>query len=235
MRRFLLTSTLVTVAALAAAACTPASEGDGTAYESNPARTHAADAGNAGTLSLPEPGQPYWAARQLLLEQGFQPVGTVDADAFHVCVAEMEAGRSLGGDCPTEQVELLEVESCAGTGTAPCRTNWLAPDGRHLILFTEGEPQPGIVRSMDWVDMPDRPQVSVENACRQIVERQFGQSGDAVTFEGANISWRAPVDGGRLRFACAVDGDQVSLTRDGQVQTFSLNETADETAQEEAH
>lgn len=81
---------------------------------------------------------------------------------------------------------------------------------------------------------PEAPAISTEDACRQIVERQYGQAGPAVTFLNGEISWRAPVDGGRLSFACAVDGDQVSLTREGETQTYSLNTSAADAAQEEA-
>lgn len=76
--------------------------------------------------------------------------------------------------------------------------------------------------------------LSVEGACRQAVEAQFGQSGPAVTFFGGAISWRAPVDGGRLSFDCAVNGDTVSLTREGQTQTYTLNAAATDAAEEEA-
>lgn len=76
--------------------------------------------------------------------------------------------------------------------------------------------------------------LSVEDACRQAVEARFGQSGPAVTFFGGAISWRAPVDGGRLSFDCAVNGDTVSLTREGQTQTYTLNAAATDAAEEEA-
>ena len=79
--------------------------------------------------------------------------------------------------------------------------------------------------------------VSLEAACREAVETNYGQVGEAVSFEAgsATVSWRAPVDGGRLSFTCAVDGDAVTLTRDGQIQVVTLNTSADETAQQEAH
>ena len=79
--------------------------------------------------------------------------------------------------------------------------------------------------------------ISLEAACRQAVETNYGQAGEAVTFEAGSaiVSWRAPVDGGRLSFTCAVDGDAVTLTRDGQIQVVTLNTSADETAQQEAH
>ena len=235
MRRFILTSTFVTAAALVAAACTPASEAEETARGAEAPADRTSGQSGLNEPALPHEGQRYWLARRQLMNQGYEPMPVADADVVTVCVAEMEAGETIAGDCPGETMALPEVEACAGTGMGNCRTNWRSlGTGRHLIVFTTGEPQPGVVSSFEWGDAPAQPAISTEAACRQIVERQFGQSGDAVTVEGANISWRAPVDGGRLRFACAVDGDQVSLTRDGQVQTFSLNETADETAQEEA-
>ncbi len=170
------------------------------------------------------------------MNQGYEPMPVADADVVTVCVAEMEAGESIAGDCPGETMVLPEVEACAGTGMANCRTNWRRLEtGQHLIVFTTGEPQPGVVSGLEWSDAPALPTRTAEEACRQIVERHFGQSGDAVAFEGSNISWRAPVDGGRMRFVCAVNGDRVTLTRDGQVQTFSLNQTAANPAQEEAH
>jgi len=76
---------------------------------------------------------------------------------------------------------------------------------------------------------------SSEAACRQAVQAQFGQEGPAVTFINGEISWRAPVDGGRLSFACTVDGSQVSLTREGETQVVTLNTTAAAPAQQEAH
>ena len=47
----------------------------------------------------------------------------------------------------------------------------------------------------------------LQSACRDVVNRMFGQEGDAVTFKStgervAEVSWRAPVDGGRLEFEC---------------------------------
>ena len=76
--------------------------------------------------------------------------------------------------------------------------------------------------------------VSDEVACRRAVEIQYGQSGPAITFLNGEISWRAPVDGGRLSFTCAVEGTDVTLTRDGQRQVVTLNTSADAAAQEEA-
>lgn len=84
---------------------------------------------------------------------------------------------------------------------------------------------------------PAAPTMTLEAACRQAVETNYGQTGVAVSFDAATaaVSWRAPVDGGRLNFTCAVDGDAVTLTRDGQTQVVALNASAGATAQEEAH
>lgn len=234
LRRSLLTSTLVIAAALVAVACSPAADGDGTSDEAT--MTEAANAADGvDAAALPEVGQRYWAARRQLLAQGFEPVAVADAQTFTVCVAEMEAGELLAGDCPGETLVLPEVEGCAGTGMGNCRTNWRDPRTRRaLVVFTTGEPQPGVVSDLQWLDPTAQPAISTEDACRQIVERQYGQVGPAVTFLNGEISWRAPVDGGRLSFACAVDGDQVSLTREGETQTYSLNTSAADAAQEEA-
>lgn len=76
---------------------------------------------------------------------------------------------------------------------------------------------------------------SAETACRQAVQTQYGQEGGAVTFTDGTISWRAPVDGGRLSFACAVNGQTVTLTREGETRTITLNTAADPSVQQEAH
>lgn len=229
----ILTSTLLTAAALAAVACSPASEADVTP-QGGEAPADAAP-GPAPSVSLPEVGQAYWAARRQLLAAGFEPVVIEDAEPFSVCVAEMEAAEVLSGDCPGEPMVLPEVEGCAGTGMGDCRTNWRQRDtGRELSVFTTGEPQPGVVSGVEWIEAGIQPVISTEAACRQAIEAQFGQSGPAVTFVGGAISWRAPVDGGRMSFDCAVDGDTVSLTREGQTQTYTLNAAADDAAEEEA-
>lgn len=64
-----------------------------------------------------------------------------------------------------------------------------------------------------------------EQMCREAANLLYGQSGDAVTFDAAtfDISWPAPVDGGRLTFACSFVGTQVSLARDGERQTVDVS------------
>jgi hypothetical protein len=67
-------------------------------------------------------------------------------------------------------------------------------------------------------------EMSVEQMCREAARRLYGQDGAAVSFDASNfsISWPAPVDGGRLAFACSHVGNQVSLTRDGERQTVDV-------------
>lgn len=62
---------------------------------------------------------------------------------------------------------------------------------------------------------------NLEAACRDVVNRMYGQEGDAVAFTAtgertAQVSWRAPVDGGRLEFECRAEADGADLFRDGQ-------------------
>ena len=68
------------------------------------------------------------------------------------------------------------------------------------------------------------PALTIEASCRQAVERLYGQTGTAVTFDESDfsVSWPAPVDGGRLRFACSVVGSQIKLSNDRQSQTVDL-------------
>mgnify|MGYP003657085793 CR=1 FL=1 len=80
------------------------------------------------------------------------------------------------------------------------------------------------------------PAMTVEDSCRQAVEILYGQSGDAVTFDESDfsISWPAPVDGGRLTFACSFVGSKVTLSNGGQTRTVDLSSPADTPAQQEA-
>jgi hypothetical protein len=72
------------------------------------------------------------------------------------------------------------------------------------------------------------PALSIEASCRQAVETLYGQSGTAVSFDASDfsVSWPAPVDGGRLKFACSVVGGQVTLSNDRQTQTVDLSTPA---------
>lgn len=68
------------------------------------------------------------------------------------------------------------------------------------------------------------PALTIEDSCRQAVERLYGQTGTAVTFDQSDfsVSWPAPVDGGRLRFACNLVGSQITLANERQSQTVDL-------------
>lgn len=72
------------------------------------------------------------------------------------------------------------------------------------------------------------PALSIEQSCRQAVEILYGQSGAAVRFDASDfsLSWPAPVDGGRLNFACSVVGSQVTLSNDRQTRTVDLADPA---------
>jgi hypothetical protein len=72
------------------------------------------------------------------------------------------------------------------------------------------------------------PALSIEASCRQAVETLYGQSGAAVSFVASDfsVSWPAPVDGGRLKFACSVVGSQITLSNARQTQTIDLNAPA---------
>lgn len=77
----------------------------------------------------------------------------------------------------------------------------------------------------------------LQSACRDVVNRMFGQEGDAVTFkangeQAAEVSWRAPVDGGVLKFECRADGDGVGLFRDGQPMSVDVQMAAPAAKQE---
>jgi len=104
----------------------------------------------------------------------------------------------------------------------------------------DGEPAPPVSAEPQAAEVeadaaaPVELAASLEDACRQAVQVQYGQSGPAVTYVGGVISWRAPVDGGRLSFDCAVDGETVSLIRNGETQVVTFNVPADSSAQQEA-
>ena len=77
----------------------------------------------------------------------------------------------------------------------------------------------------------------LEAACRDVVNRMFGQTGDAVTFKAAGegraeVSWPAPVDGGVLSFECRADGDRVGLFRDGREMSVDVQMAAPAAEQE---
>lgn len=80
----------------------------------------------------------------------------------------------------------------------------------------------------------------LEASCRQAVLRLAGQEGDTVQFRAqgtktATMSWRAPVDGGRLTMTCTVSANGVELATDvGQMSVDASTVPAAQPAQEEA-
>lgn len=78
---------------------------------------------------------------------------------------------------------------------------------------------------------------NLETACRDVVNRMYGQEGDAVAFTAtgertAQVSWRAPVDGGRLEFECRAEADGAGLFRDGQPMSVDVQMAAPAAKQE---
>ena len=78
---------------------------------------------------------------------------------------------------------------------------------------------------------------NLEAACRDVVNRMYGQEGDAVAFTAtgertAQVSWRAPVDGGRLEFECRAEADGADLFRDGQRMSVDVQMAAPAAKQE---
>ena len=94
------------------------------------------------------------------------------------------------------------------------------------------EPTPAVDPAPAAVVAP----VSPEAACRQAVTIQYGQAEADVAYDAAAgaVSWRAPVDGGRLSFSCVVRGAEVTLSRDGQTQTVTLPISTAGTVEKEA-
>lgn len=81
------------------------------------------------------------------------------------------------------------------------------------------------------------PPANLEAACRDVVNRMYGQEGDAVVFiatgeRTAQVSWRAPVDGGRLEFECRAEADGAGLFRDGQRMSVDVQMAAPAAKQE---
>ena len=78
--------------------------------------------------------------------------------------------------------------------------------------------------------------VHLEAACRQAVQIQYGQADADIAYDAptGNVSWRAPVDGGRLTMSCAMQGEQVALVREGQTQIITLPTSTAGTVEKEA-
>ncbi len=71
----------------------------------------------------------------------------------------------------------------------------------------------------------------LRSVCQTALSNIHGQRVDVIQIDGIDgetvrASWPAPVDGGRLIFTCAVNGADVTLTRDGQTQTHILTSSA---------
>ncbi len=73
-------------------------------------------------------GMSYGEARELLVDEGWLPAGTCEGDAYMCNPA------------------YPELDSCAGTGAAPCRFQWKAGEGvatkdglGFIAVITEGE------------------------------------------------------------------------------------------------
>ncbi|MBB5770736.1 hypothetical protein HNP47_000705 [Brevundimonas vesicularis] len=94
-------------------------------------------------------------------------------------------------------------------------------------------PTPAEVASVATAAAP----ANLEAACRDVVNRMYGQEGDAVAFTAtgertAQVSWRAPVDGGRLEFECRAEADGAGLFRDGQRMSVDVQMAAPAAKQE---
>lgn len=75
----------------------------------------------------------YHQARKLLMKNGWQPIQTVN----HLEASNM---FDYGGNFETFWKRgYREVESCAGTGLAPCKFNFRDIYGNTLSVFTSGE------------------------------------------------------------------------------------------------
>ncbi len=82
-----------------------------------------------------------------------------------------------------------------------------------------------------------RPAAFLEQACRDRVSEQFGQTGASVRYQAqgtarATVSWAAPVDGGLLSFECRMGEAGADLFRDGQSVTVNVPTAADAVEQE---
>lgn len=84
---------------------------------------------------------------------------------------------------------------------------------------------------------PTSSPAGLEPMCREAVSRMFGQEGDVVTFERlgetrASVSWRAPVDGGKLNFECRTEGGSVELVREDWTLSVNAKQTVASVEQE---
>ena len=74
----------------------------------------------------------YHQARKLLIANNWQPLRTLSANST-------EADLGYGNAWGFWKKGYREVESCAGTGTAPCVFNFKDVYGNKLKVYTEGE------------------------------------------------------------------------------------------------
>lgn len=72
----------------------------------------------------------YPVAREALLKAGWQPAINYD---------KRRSGEYEVAEKWAANAGYYEVESCAGTGVAPCRFNFTDVYGSHLAVITEGE------------------------------------------------------------------------------------------------
>ena len=81
-------------------------------------------------------GKTYHDARKALLSSGWQPIRTIsynEVNSPDISYGNGEIFWSKG---------YVEIESCAGTGIAPCRFAFSDLYGNKLIVVTEGEEYP---------------------------------------------------------------------------------------------
>jgi hypothetical protein len=77
--------------------------------------------------------------------------------------------------------------------------------------------------------------IDLRRICRAGLAAIHGQATDAISLDGVegqvvNASWRAPVDGGRMRAQCRVDGDLVTwkpVDRPDPTQNRWMNQSGD--------
>ena len=85
-------------------------------------------------------GLTYAKARKALLAQGWRPLRTKPANAANVASADPDL--TAGNGPVFWRRGYVELESCAGTGLAPCAFLFKDAHGNRLRLSTEGEEDP---------------------------------------------------------------------------------------------
>ena len=79
----------------------------------------------------------YHKARKILLAKGWQPLQTKNFN-----IAPVDPDIAYGNGKNFWAKGYIEVEACAGTGTAPCAFLFTDVYGSKLRVFTEGEENP---------------------------------------------------------------------------------------------